>query len=144
MPVSRERKTLFGALSLTTQKFYWKQAEVGNTDYFQQFLRQLHQAHPDKHLLMILDNGPIHRAQTIKKFTNKQDWVTLYSLPKYSPEYNPIDRFWKWLKKVVYGVVSYKGVDDMMKVIRKLIWHYHEGWLVNPIHFNFGIYANLL
>ena len=117
MPVNRKRKTLLGALSLTTQKFYWKQAEVGNADYFQQFLRQLHQAHPDKHLLIILDNGPIHHAQAIKNFVNKQDWVTLYPLPKYSPEYNPIERFWKWLKKVIYGAVSYERIDDIMKAV---------------------------
>lgn len=144
MPSKKARKTLFGALSLTSEKFYWKQAEVGNAHYFQQFLRQLHQAHPDKQLLIVLDNGPIHRAHAVKKFVAKQDWVTLYSLPSYSPEYNPIERFWKWLKKVIYGATSYPSVEAIIQTIRKLIWHYNEGRLVNAIQFNFGVYANLL
>ena len=143
MPVNKGRKTPFGALSLTTQTFYWKQAEAGNADYFQQFLRQLHQVYPNKKLCIVLDNGPIHRAQSVKQFINKQDWVSLYPLPNYSPEYNPIERFWKWLKKVIYGAISYQSVKDIIKVIRKLIWHYNEGRLVSPIQFNFGAYAKL-
>lgn len=144
MPINKDRKTLFGALSFMSQKFYWKQAAVGNADYFQQFLCQLHQAHPNKQLCIILDNGPIHRAKRIKAFIAKQAWVNLYLLPKYSPEYNPIERFWKWLKKVIYGAVSYKSVEDLVKVIRKLIWHYNEYGLINRIHFKFGIYDKLL
>ncbi|EHL31237.1 hypothetical protein LDG_6698 [Legionella drancourtii LLAP12] len=40
----RESKTLFGALSLSSQAFYWKQAERGNSKIFIQFLHQLHKA----------------------------------------------------------------------------------------------------
>ena len=107
-------------------------------------MRQLHQAHPEKKLIIILDNGPIHRAQQIQNFVKKQSWVSLYYLPPYSPEYNPIERFWKWLKKIVYGAHAYVSVIHIMQVIRLLIWHYNEKWLVNPIQFNVVIYRQLL
>jgi len=107
-------------------------------------LRQLHQAHPDKKLLIILDNGPIHRAQKIKNFVRKQSWVKLYYLPPYAPEYNPIERFWKWLKKVIYGTQTYASIAQIMQIIRPLILHYNERWLVNSIQFEFGIYHQLL
>ncbi len=44
----RSSKTLFGALSLRTSRFYWKQADAGNSQQFIMFLHQLHKAHPNK------------------------------------------------------------------------------------------------
>lgn len=144
LPKERGKKTLFGALSLRTQKFFWKQADKGNATYFREFLLQLHQAHPNKKLVLILDNGPIHRAGCIARFAERHPWLKLYYLPAYSPEYNPIERFWKWLKKVVYGASSYGVIDEVIKRIRQVIWHYNEGWLKHAIRFEFGIYGNLL
>lgn len=92
------------------------------------FLHQLHKANPDKKLMIILDNGSIHKSKKVQAFIKKHSWVELFYLPPYSLEYNPIERFWHWLKQQV----------------RKLIWQYHEGRTVSTIHFNYDAYADLL
>lgn len=135
---------MFGALNLRTQKFYWKQAITGNSKTFKEFLHQLHKAHPSKRLLIILDNGPIHKSLSIKRFVEKNNWVTLYFLPTYSPEYNPIERFWKWLKKSVYGAKAYSSIARLISKIRKIAWHYNENWLITSIKFEFKKYEDLL
>jgi transposase len=136
--------TLFGALHVATQKFYWMQAEKGNSRLFIQFLRQLHQTHPNKTLLLILDNGPIHKSKRIIKFLAEHDWVKLYFLPSYSPEYNPIELFWKWLKKFIHGTRAYASIAELLKKIRQVVWHYNEKWLLNTIKFQMKSYADLL
>jgi transposase len=143
-PNHKERRTIFGALNLRTRRCYWKQADKGNSKAFIEFLHQLHRAFPEKWLIVILDNGSLHKSKKVKKFVEKVDWVKLKFLAPYSPEYNPIERFWKWLKSKVYGCKSFKTVAVVISKIRKFIWHYHEDWLVEKIHFNFQAYAEIL
>ncbi len=107
------------------------------------FLHQLHKANPEKKLMIILDNGSIHKSKKVKAFIKKHSWVELFYLPPYSPEYNPIERFWHWLKQKVYGCKSFTKMDELMQQIRKLIWHYHEGRTISKINFNYEAYAVL-
>ncbi len=141
---NRLSKTIFGALNLRNSRLYWKQSDKGNSQQFVAFLRQLRQAYPDKTLVIIVDNGSIHRSKHVKNFLKKQAWIKLFFLPAYSPEYNPIERFWLWLKQKIYGTKSFDTIEALISKLRKLIWHYHEGNLVSNIQFNYGPYHDLL
>ena len=143
-PKDRQSKTLFGALHLHSQRFYWKQAAKGNSTTFIAFLHQLHQAFPEKRLMLILDNCSIHPSKKVKQFVAQASWLDLKHLAPYSPEYNPIERFWHWLKRKVYGCKSFQTMDEVIATIRKLIWHYNEGRLIATIRFNFSAYAEIL
>ncbi len=56
-----------------------------------------------KNLLLIWDNAPSHKSQTIKEYLAQQEeqnpaiWMT--NIPPYSPELNPIEQVWGYLKK---------------------------------------------
>ena len=91
-----------------------------------------------------MDNGSIHRSKKVQGFVEQHDWVELFYLPPYAPEYNPIERFWLWLKQKVYGAKSYSTIEELITQVRKLIWHYHEGSTVSKIQFNYNAYAELL
>jgi transposase len=140
-PKTRQRKTIFGALDLASQRVYWKQAPRGKAGTFIAFLHQLHQSFSDQLLGLILDNGSLHRSKKVKAFVAKTPWWELQPLAPYSPEYNPIERFWHGLKRKVYGCKSYKTMDEIITKIRKLIWHYNEGRLITTSRFNFTAYA---
>jgi len=143
-PKQRQSKTIFGALDLQRQRVYWKQAPKGNAGTFIAFLHQLHQNFPDQLLVLILDNCSIHRSKKVKAFVAKTSWLELEHLAPYSPEYNPIERFWRWLKNKIYGGKSYQTMVEVVSRIRQLIWHYNEGRLVTTIRFNFSAYVALL
>lgn len=143
-PYKRERTTLFGALHLKTQKFYWKHAQCGNSKAFIEFLHQLHQRFPQALIILILDNGRIHKSRRVQQFLKKHAWIQLKFLLPYSPEFNPIERFWLWLKSKVYGAYAFDSIEKVIQRIRKFVWHYHENWLVFRIRFRFQPYQNLL
>jgi transposase len=143
-PKRRQSKTIFGALDLQSQRVYWKQAPKGNAGTFIAFLHQLHQNFPDQLLVLILANCSIHQSKKVKAFVAKTVWLELEHLAPYSPEYNPIERFWRWLKSKIYGCKSYQTMDEVVAKIRKLIWHYNEGQRVTTIRFNFNAYTALL
>lgn len=129
---------------MRTSRFYWKQADSGNSQQFILFLHQLHQYNRSKKLIIILDNGSIHKSKKVQAFVRKHAWVELFFLPPYSPEYNPIERFWQWLKQKVYGCKSFTTMEELLQQIRRLIWHFHEGRTVSKINFNYDAYAGLL
>jgi transposase len=143
-PTPRQSAMLFGAVHLRTQRFYWKRAARGTSKLFLEFLHQLHQRFPTVLRMLILDNATMHKSRAVKQFLTQHDWVLLEHLPPYSPEYNPIERFWRWLKAKVYGATAFDTIDDVICKVRQLIWHDHEGWLTSTIHFDFNDYQSIL
>ena len=93
---------------------------------------------------MILDNAKIHKSHLVKRFVQQHDWIVLEHLEPYSPEYNPIERFWKWLKAKVHGASTFATIEEVISKIRQMIWHYNEGWLTSTIHFEFAPYQEIL
>ena len=59
-------------------------------DCFQLFMDQFSQAFPESLNVLVVDNGRFHRAKALEIPEN----VVLLFLPPYSPELNPIERFW--------------------------------------------------
>lgn len=143
-PIKRASRTILGALKLRTSQIYWKQALKGNGNNFISFLRQLLQNNPDKKIALILDNASQHTCNKVKTFLGKFPRIKLYFLPPYSPEYNPIERFWGWLKKHIYGSKSYECMEEVIARIRHVIWHYRENSIVSKINFNFSYYQKLI
>ena len=111
---------------------------------FIEFLYQLKQSFPEKLIILILDNSSIHKSKRVKLFLERNPWIKLKTLTPYSPEYNPIERFWLWLKRKVYGAKSFQNIQDVIDKVRRFIWHYHENRLVDSIGFNFEPYAEIL
>jgi transposase len=143
-PTRRQSATLFGALHVRTQRFYWKRAARGTSKLFLELLHQLQQRCPEPLLSVILDNATIHRSLAVKRFLTPHDWVVLDHLAPYSPEYKPIERLWPWLKAKVYGATAFATIDDVITRGRQIVWHYHEGWLTSTIHFDFTDYQSTL
>jgi transposase len=142
-PIKRESQTIFGALRFNG-RLYWKKANRGNGDSFIWFMRQLLQNNPHKKIALILDNASQHACKKVRQFLERYPRIKLYFLPPYSPEYNPIERFWGWLKKHLYGSKSYERIQDVTKQMRQLIWHYQENKVTSKIHFNFDPYQKLI
>jgi transposase len=143
-PAKRQSTTLFGALHLSTQKLYWKRAPRGTSKHFMAFLHQLHQRFAHALIVLILDNAKIHTSHLVQRFVKQHDWIALEHLEPYSPEYNPIERFWKWLKTKVYGATTFATIENVISKVRQMLWHYNEGWLTSTIHFEFAPYLEIL
>lgn len=49
-------------------------------------------------VVLVIDNAPWHRGEVVKQALEANPHVELYRLPSYSPELNPIERWWKLLR----------------------------------------------
>lgn len=55
-----------------------------------------------KKILLVWDNASSHKSQTVKAYLTKQEQdkkqIHLANIPPYSPELNPIEQLWAYLK----------------------------------------------
>ena len=71
---------------------------------------------------MILDNARIHHAKLIQPFLKKyMSRLELVFLPLYSPNLNPIEGLWKWLKSSIIYNVFYTSIAEIRKALQEFI-----------------------
>jgi transposase len=64
---------------------------------------------PRRHAILIVDGATWHSAEDLEIPLN----ITLYFLPPYSPELNPIERLWNYLKS---NYLAHKIFSDMEEI----------------------------
>jgi len=65
------------------------------------FLKQIMKHHPYRKIIVIEDNAKPHIAKLVKDFVREnRNKITVYYLPSYSPDLNPDEKVWKYLKNV--------------------------------------------
>ena len=68
---------------------------------FIDFLKQIMKNHPWRKIIVIIDNSPTHTAKAVENFVNEnRNKIAVYYLPTYSPDLNPDEEVWKYLKNV--------------------------------------------
>jgi transposase len=65
---------------------------------------------PDEHAVMVLDQAGWHGARALRVPGN----VTLLPLPPYSPELNPVERVWLYLKE---RFLSHRLLEDYTAIV---------------------------
>ena len=64
-----------------------------------EFLKQVQKNHPNRKIIIIEDGAKPHTAKEVSKFIESQKKkLALYFLPSYSPDLNPDERVWAYLK----------------------------------------------
>jgi len=69
---------------------------------FADHLRHVGRMYPkDQHpaVVLLIDNAPWHRGQPINEALAENPHLRLERLPSYSPQLNPVERFWKKLRR---------------------------------------------
>ena len=86
---------VFGAVNPQTGESVGMIAPTVNTVCMNVHLRWISEhVDPDVQIVLVMDNAAWHRSNDIEVPEN----ITLLPLPPYSPELNPVERLWAWLK----------------------------------------------
>lgn len=118
----RKGYKVFGLIDYLSGTFFY-QGHQGkfNADSYQTFLRQVLKQ-TQQHLILIQDGARYHTSQTMRLFfAEHKERLTVYQLPTYSPEFNPIEYLWRNLKKQATHLRYFKTFADLVnKVEQKL------------------------
>ncbi len=72
------------------------------------------EAGPDVHVVPVLDQAGWHVAKALKVPTN----ITLLHPPPYSPELNPVERIWAYLKSHYLSNRVFADYDNLLAASR--------------------------
>lgn len=73
-------------------------------------LRQCKAVSPGAHAVLVLDGAGWHRSQKLAPPEN----ITLATLPPYSPELNPVENIWEYLRKNKLSNRLYQTYEDIV------------------------------
>lgn len=104
---------LFAAVNPLSGESSAMLAPTVNTDYMNAHLAFIsRQAGPNKQVVLVLDRAGWHVAKGLKIPSN----ITLLHLPAYSPELNPVERIWAYLKSHYLSNRVFLDYDDLLAV----------------------------
>lgn len=78
------------------------------------FLDELQKAFPDNHILIVWDNAAFHKSPLLHHKDR-----TIHFLPSYSPQLNPVERFFEECRKITANRIFPEGIDQLSYVLEK-------------------------
>ena len=80
-----------------------------NTQYMSKYLEKLSEKYKGYELIIFMDQAGWHKSKGLIIPKN----IKIIFLPPYSPELNPVERFWKFIKREVLHNVVYETLDKL-------------------------------
>ena len=118
---ARFKVNLISAISPRGKLRFMATEEKVTAEVFCNFLSRLIEGarHP---VFLIIDNHPVHRSKKVKEFVhNAKGKLRLFYLPPYSPELNPDEHVWNYLKNHKIGRVTKRGKKLFQERIRSIM-----------------------
>jgi transposase len=71
-------------------------------------------------LVVVWDGAPWHRAKVVQQSAEELG-IELVALPGYSPDLNPIEGLWKWMREEVTQLCCYKSLEDLFQACKSFV-----------------------
>lgn len=112
----------FGSFNLHTGHMISSFHDKGNTLTTIEHFKIVREYYGDKPIAYLIDNASWHKTKKVKEYCEENN-ITLLFLPPYSPEYNPIERVWSFLKskvKNIYFSTAKKFIDFITDLLQNI------------------------
>ena len=123
----RKALKVFGLIDYFTGRFFLRhQTERPTAESYCAFLAQV-LSETDQPLILLHDGAAYHTAAATKTFLAAHaDRLTVYQLPGYSPDYNPIEHLWKNLKKRSTHLRYFPTFDELTTSVEEGLIFYQQ------------------
>lgn len=108
----RSRLNLSGIIDIINHSVVVQEDEMLNSKATICFFQKIEKYYPNKNKIHVFcDNARYYRNEAVRKFLETSK-IVLHFLPPYSPNLNPIERLWKWMKERVIYNIYYEGFEE--------------------------------
>jgi len=98
----RERQTTFGSINIRTGQMVINFSDKGNYKSFKKHLKKILNTFKDApKIILVVDNVRYHHAKLLQGFLLRNEKLEILYLPPYSPDLNPIERAWWFMRKSI-------------------------------------------
>ncbi len=120
----RKGLKMFGVIEFFGGSFQYKETEGKfNGESYKEFLRQV-MAHYTCPVILVEDGAPYHGAAIVKDFVKSENRLSVYRLPSYSPDFNPIEKLWKNTKRDATHCKYFPTFEDLRNSVVKAFEKY--------------------
>jgi transposase len=113
------RLYVFSAADPLRGKVHYHIAPSHSKEHLLAFLSQMRRYYPTDRLVFLLDNSKPHIAQKVNQFVISDGNMHLDYLPRYtSLKCNPIERLFKWFRRVVTHNQFFESITALKNAIR--------------------------
>jgi transposase len=112
---------MFSAISSKGQMRFMVTNKNCTIPVFIDFLKRLifKQKQP---VFLIVDGHPVHKSKKVKEFVDStKGKLKLFFLPGYSPELNPDETVWSYVKHHIVGKKIITGPDQFLKLVKEAL-----------------------
>jgi len=114
----RQRVNINGAIEINSLSVVARSCDTVDKSSMCELLRAIRTRHPvDQKLYIVLDNAAYNRSAKVRCLAKELNIRILY-LPPYSPNLNPIERLWKFMKQ---KVMANQYFPDLSTFRRKIM-----------------------
>jgi transposase len=121
----RKGYKVFGLIDFFSGRFFYQCLEDRFvSERYQAFLLQVLED-TSQHLILIQDGAKYHTSQATRAFfAAHRDRLTVFQLPSYSPDYNPIEFLWKKMKQRATHNHYFAKFEDLVKSVDEALAHF--------------------
>ena len=113
----RSRLNLSGIINVMTHNVMVQEDQTLNAETTIRFFQKIEEAYSNKRKIHVFcDNAPYYRNKAVKQYLETSK-ISLHFLPPYSPNLNPIERLWKWMKERIIYNTYYEHFEDFKEAI---------------------------
>ena len=118
----RKAYKVFGAIELFSGRLFTQGIEGRfNGQSYQEFVRYV-LSRTKKHLFWIQDGARYHTCASTQQFFEKhRQRITVWQLPSYSPDYNPIEYLWRNTKKEATHNTYFAHFEQLTQAVHKTL-----------------------
>jgi len=123
----RKGYKVFGLIDYFSGKFFYKTLEGRfNAESYKQFLWEV-LSKTTKRIILVQDGARYHTSAAMKFFFEQfNDRLTVYQLPVYSPDFNPIEKLWKNIKKDEIHLHYFPTFDSLKQKVEEALLHFAD------------------
>ena len=102
-----------------------KEGEKFTAKTFIRFIKKLKYGYQRRSIILIIDGAPSHTAKAVTEFAKENEsWLRIEIIPAYSPELNPTEKQWRYIKTKKLNASTVSNKKDLkrtaLKVMKKL------------------------
>ena len=69
-------------------------------------------------IVVVWDNLNVHKDSHLHDFIENSDWLTVFYLPPYAPDLNPLEGLWSVLRRSSQANTAFTDPDHLMRSLR--------------------------
>ena len=119
---ARKNYKVFGAIDYCTGRLFCEGLDGKlNGESYVSFLKKILRE-TRKPIILVQDGAPYHKSKIVKAFFEERSKrLTVYTLPSYSPDYNPIEKLWKKIKEGYTHCHYFETYNDLVDTVESAL-----------------------